>query len=112
MNCIKPGVRFFRPSEGYYEDASDYLDPVMAIAHTVVASVFNEYGYDCTITSAMEGEHSKNSLHYVGRALDFRTRDILSYNADAIVERAKGALGPDFDVVLEKTHLHVEYDPK
>ena len=65
------------------------------------------------ITAGREGLHSKTSLHYKGRAIDIRINDIptrdevVAYHA-AIIQ----ALGKGYDVVLEKTHIHIEWDPK
>ena len=65
------------------------------------------------VTSGAEGEHSPGSLHYSGNALDFRTRDLTSYQVVCLVGRISQALGPDYDVLDEydPPHLHVEYDP-
>lgn len=90
-----------------------YPQLAMAIAHNCIASVFAAHGCDCIVTSALDGEHSKNSLHYEGRALDYRTRHVPRKDIlQDIVREIAEALGPEFDVVLEATHLHVEYDPK
>lgn len=68
---------------------------------------------DVVITSAREGEHSKNSLHYKGRALDIRVND-LDANTRALYLRAiKNALDDaKWDVVDEGTHIHIEFDPR
>lgn len=67
---------------------------------------------DCVITSRFDGLHSENSLHYKGLALDFRTRDLTFGQQHIWVALCEEALGPHWDVVLEKDHLHVEFDPK
>lgn len=65
-----------------------------------------------TITSISDGKHSKNSLHYKGRAVDIRTRTLMGITPQQMAARIKDDLGKDYDVVVEATHLHVEYDPK
>jgi len=50
-------------------------------------------------------------------ALDFRIRKGPGewFSAEQLAElhdRLKWGLGPHYDVVLEKDHLHIEYDPK
>ena len=69
------------------------------------------FGGEVVITSAKDGTHGENSLHYSGNAMDFRTRDIQpalrAYFASVVAAKLKG----EFDVVLEHDHLHVEYDP-
>ena len=85
----------------------------MAMALVTIKSVYNRFGYEVVVTSGLDGRHSEKSLHYVGRALDIRTRDIRT-DAEKQELRAKiaEALTDEFDVVLEATHLHVEFDPK
>lgn len=88
------------------------LKPEMALAATVVESVYQHFHHECTITSALDGKHSTNSLHYSGNALDFRTRDISSNITLNLRKTVEDRLGPEFDVVLEQDHLHVEFQPK
>ena len=72
--------------------------------------IWNGTDYEVTVTSGKDGIHSKNSLHYVGRAIDIRTRDMKlpAYTA----RKLKIALGNNFDVILESDHIHIEFDPK
>ena len=65
------------------------------------------------ITAGREGLHSKTSLHYKGRAIDIRINDIPDYvQVVAYRDAIKEALGSGYDVVLETTHIHIEWDPK
>lgn len=66
--------------------------------------------YEITITSANDGKHMTNSLHYKNKAVDLRTRDMK--NAKVVGWEIKQYLGKDFDVILENDHLHIEYQPK
>lgn len=77
----------------------------------VMIVVAAQMGGQAYITSACEGEHGPGSLHPHGYALDFRIRDIPNAKRPALAEAVSEALGDDYDVVLEPTHLHVEYDP-
>ena len=88
------------------------LKPEMVVGFIIVSSIYEFLGYDCVITSGLDGAHSKTSLHYAGCALDFRTRQMIASDKKELSERCKEALGEDFDVVLEQTHLHVEYQPR
>ena len=63
---------------------------------------------EMVVTSARDGKHREHSLHYVGQAVDLRTRDFV----DMWVQYLRQALGEDWDVVAEKDHIHCEYDPK
>lgn len=96
------------------------VSPEAAIAIAVVASVYEKCGYDCTVTSARDGEHKPGSLHYEGRAVDFRLNDLSGIppaDRTRVSRLAAVALGENFDVLHESPgtpneHLHVEYDPK
>jgi hypothetical protein len=78
--------------------------------------------YTPTITSLCDGTHGENSKHYTGYAIDVRIRDIstlyptdrkyLSNEVTGFANRIQRRLGSDYDVVLEKTHIHIEYDPE
>ena len=89
-------------------------DQAMAVADLVVSNVFLSLGFDCRITSGMEGEHRKNSLHPSGAARDYGLREVLAFDRLTIRDSVVTGLGPDFDVVLEdsKNHLHVEWQPE
>lgn len=63
------------------------------------------------ITSGLDGKHSRNSLHYSGLALDIRTRHLQPQHRRLFQRHMQDVLGDTYDVVLEKTHLHIEYDP-
>jgi len=75
----------------------------------VVAKIFRKHGYELVITSTYDGTHSPCSLHYANDAYDVRITTGKKRNM--IYEEIKEALGDDYDVILEKTHLHIEFDP-
>lgn len=87
------------------------LQPQMALALPIVAAMYAKYGYDTTITSGDDGQHSNVSLHYDGLALDFRTRNCSPADLGPITAELRAAM-PGYDVVRESTHIHIEYDPK
>lgn len=102
---IKHGVLLHNPA-----NPKQTISSVWGVALPVVASLY--YPHDCVITSGFDGSHKVGSLHYVGRALDFRTYHVASRVLPDLRANIADALGFDFDVVLEKDHLHIEYDPK
>ena len=63
-----------------------------------------------TITSAADGKHMEGSKHYTGEAIDIRKFDMK--NVKVVVEEIKEYLGKDYDVIEEKTHIHIELDRK
>jgi hypothetical protein len=87
----------------------DRLDQRVRRALGIVDACYAKVGEEAVVTSTFEGTHMPNSLHYANLALDVR---LPRSGAPAMQGSLKTALGPDFDVVLEDTHIHVEYDPK
>lgn len=68
--------------------------------------------YIVTITSGNDGKHMKNSKHYTNEAIDIRTFDMELGRDVHTTLRLKKRLGKDYDVILEKDHIHIEYDKK
>ena len=97
---IKSGVRVFG------------LRPEILLALIIAEPLFEEEGEEMVVTSLIEGKHSRGSLHYAGAAVDLRTNPIAPAAAKEIRDELQRRLGPDYDVVLEKTHLHIEFQPK
>lgn len=106
------------------------LAPEMLIADAVVAAVYQELGADeLVITSVGDGTHGDHSLHTRDPlrilAIDYRRWTLRRLGAAdmdprvvATIDDAPEAarliqhrLRDQFDVVLEDTHLHVEFDP-
>lgn len=75
-------------------------------------AVYIHRGQNFTVTSLNDSKHMPKSLHYKGRAFDLRTRDLKGIATHEMALHLKAQLGKDFDVVAEKDHIHVEYDPK
>jgi len=85
----------------------------IAIAINVAASVYFAYGYDCIVTSVVDGKHSRGSLHYSGGAMDLRTRHLPNLaTVKSISHDIREGLTDEFDIILEKDHIHIEFQPK
>lgn len=107
---VKPGVQI------------KSMHPMLLEAILAAHEVYIDAGQRFTITSLTDGKHSPSSLHYSGKAADFRTRDLLGFSAKEIGDliraklwdfsRSLGYKISAYDVVVEKDHIHVEYDPK
>lgn len=85
--------------------------PEIEYARRVVARVWTAHGYSLTVTSGLDSTHKAESLHYVGLAEDYRTRDVAPSDLQGMINEVRSILGSDYDVILETDHLHVEYDP-
>ena len=99
MLMLKPDVRIMG------------LRPEIILAIVIAERAYAEIGCELMLTSGIEGQHSAGSLHYAGCAVDLRTQNVPVGKLQPLVERIRAALGPDFDVVLESNHLHVELQP-
>lgn len=91
------------------------VHPKMVWAWGVIAELSAEWNIDTVVTSVADGVHMEGSKHYLDpvQATDFRTWYLPSEDdKHRFVTTAQMRLGSAFDVVLESTHLHVEYDPK
>lgn len=89
------------------------IKPEMVMGLVVAQGYFNDNALsDMTITSAVDGTHGSGSLHYVGYAADVRIWEIVNDYLPMFTEGLSEALGPEFDVVLETDHIHIEFQPK
>lgn len=102
MPSVKPGVSFW---PGMHSRVEEVLPEVDRIFVRIA-------GREAIITSARDSKHSERSLHYEGKALDFRSRDLKPAVAQRVLSALRSALGTDFDVILESDHFHLEYDPE
>lgn len=85
------------------------LHPVM---RPVLKEVEKEYirqgiADGAVVTCGLNGEHSAGSWHYYGVALDFRTYFFSDDQKHRVTQHLKEVL-PQYDVILESTHLHIE----
>ena len=93
------------------------LDRMMRVTEAAYEEVVGT-SFAVVVTSGNDGHHMDGSLHYKNAALDFRTGHswmpplMTETEARELRDAIKGRLGMGFDVVVEKNHLHCEYDPK
>jgi hypothetical protein len=85
--------------------AIEILDGIYLADHADV------YPHGVVVTSICDGTHSENSLHYSGCAFDCRVWFLDVGEITKIAEDARAQLGEDFDVRIEKDHLHVGWKP-
>jgi len=89
--------------------APGVLDMVVDAAQTSYAERDNTENF--VVTSAHDGTHSTRSLHDDGLAVDFRVWGFTEAEAKRVTAEIQQRLGIRWDVVYERTHIHVEYDP-
>lgn len=106
---VKKGVEIIKPEIGL----TIQPEPVMAIiVADIIWKLFNQ---ELVVTSVLEGKHKEGSRHYEGQAVDFRTRYFTEEETHVVYSLLKSVLltmDSDYDVILEETHIHVEYDPR
>lgn len=88
-------------------DISRLNRPIRSILYRI-DNIYKSYNDELVITSTYESSHSPSSLHYSNDAIDIRLpKDGMNIE---MVQRIRNAIGNNFDVVLETTHIHIEYD--
>ena len=90
------------------------MRPQASFALSVAMMIAKEQGILLVLRSMCDGKHSRKSLHYQGNAFDLWWAHIEDDNARR--RKFYGALavaiGSQYDVVDERTHVHVEWQPK
>ena len=88
------------------------LNEVMRPALIAANDIWLGHGEELVVTCGLNGVHSARSLHYYGKALDFRCRYFAPNVQVVVAHELRDSLPDAFDVVFEGDHIHVEYDPK
>jgi len=73
-----------------------------------IEAVYRSVNYELLVTSLMDGNHRIGSLHYVGLAVDLRTRGIRHIDQLRLHALLREKLKGRCYVVLERDHFHVE----
>ena len=97
---VKPGVDI------------NNLSPQMQLANAKAQLLWLAFGQTLVITSGRDGTHMEGSKHYEGNACDYRTRYFDDGTKEMVANTLAYILGYSYDVVIESTHIHVEYDPE
>ena len=88
------------------------IQPEILLGAMIAKSCFNDHGYQFILTAVTDGQHMEGSKHYIGQAIDIRTRHIPEDYRKTVTDDLKRRLTVDYDVVVHSTHCHLEYDPK
>lgn len=96
------------------------IQPEIACILPIVSEVFGEHGWTARVTSATDRKHGTGSLHYIGNAVDLywenggadplAIREILFQRINGFPSSAR--IPPDYDIVFEGDHFHIEFQPK
>lgn len=102
---IKPGVSVLG------------LKPEILIGLRVAEGVLDMYGYDTILTSGTQEKHGDYSRHYLGMAVDIRSKHIAHEKKDEIFAKITARLGDEFKAIWESKgtsieHFHISYKPR
>lgn len=93
--------------------------PQIFFALGIAETIWRRFKEEVVITSGSEQStrHSPTSLHYAGRAVDIRSRNLPDIDRDLVTMGLTESLGIDFGVFLEdrgteNQHFHIEWKPK
>ena len=86
------------------------IKPEIVLAAIVIEPLFEKYGVEMVATSCMDGKHSRNSKHYLGYAIDLRSRDLSSKDQQLLLIDIRAALTAEFYIDLEKDHYHLQFN--
>lgn len=93
------------------------LQPEAQSGVETAQTVFAEFGLEALVTSTGPEDRKsvksvEGSKHETGQAFDLRISSIPKSKLKEVVAALAASLGDDYDVALEKDHIHVEFDPK
>lgn len=88
------------------------VKPEIILAIIVIETIYSKWGKELVITEATGGKHGRASLHYVGLAIDIRTNYFTDEEKELVARDLREALGENYDVIVEASHIHIEFQPK
>jgi len=90
------------------------IQPEIVLAIMIAKEVWAltpHFQRDLVITCCTDShKHNLESLHNFGMAFDMRTRELVAVQIMEFSQELRECLGNEYDVVVEKTHIHVEFD--
>ncbi len=89
------------------------IRPETVLGIVVAHEVYRRHTDVMWVTSVTDGVHKEGSLHYKGLAADLRVKHIPEGVWERLRDELQVALGPHYDVLLERKppHIHLEHDP-
>lgn len=101
LDHVRPGVRFDPCSP-------DLVDGLLRCQVALI-----RFGYQLMVTKGSEGVHPAEGRcdpHYLGYAVDLRSRDMRVADVPTVVRELRLVLGKNWTVVQESDHIHVQCD--
>ena len=80
------------------------------IEHAAAWSLLSRVGVEVNSINDGRGVHASSSLHYQDLAIDLDTIGDQKSDLDALTTYLRRWLHPQYDVVFEGDHVHVEWD--
>ena len=83
----------------------------MRRALKAASAIWAEHGAELVVTSPPDQEdyeHGPWSWHYYGMAVDLRSSCFSEPETERVAEELRAALPGEYQVVVEKNHIHVE----
>jgi hypothetical protein len=88
----------------------EYLGREIRRALDPIEKIYFDAGEgEAVITETRGGTHKPGSLHYADDAIDIR---LPKKNVGELAQEMRRKLGVNYDVVVEISRVHCEYDPK
>ncbi len=84
----------------------------IVLALIICDYVYSKHGQELVATSINDSKHSETSLHYSGCAVDLRTHYFKKDEVKMVASDIRERLTIDYDVIVEKDHIHLEYQPR
>lgn len=106
---VYPQVISYKRGKQVRIEASEQIKEAMHTADALSKAIA---GREIVVTAILDGKHKEGSKHYQGEAFDMRRWGYSQQELNQLLVDMKANLGLDYDVVLESTHVHIEYDPK
>jgi hypothetical protein len=76
----------------------------------VLDGVIALHSVPTVVTSCTEGKTHKGLAHYVGAAVDVRSRELTISQQNGVKAAFDSAQNGEMDLVIEKDHFHLEWD--
>lgn len=108
-NGVYPEVTVYKNGKKKRLKISREIEHALEIADALSKAIIQK---EIVVTSLLDGGHGEGSKHYDGDAGDIRRWIYKGKSLHLFVGNLKENLGDDYDVVLEPTHIHLEFDPK